>query len=245
MLKESEVSGVFSLYRQEVRPFTDKQIELVKNFAAQAVIAIENARLLNELRQSLEQQTATAEVLKVVSTSQGDLSPVFAALLEKAVRICGAKFGNLWLREGDLYRNSATLGAPAAFVEFLEREQVYRPDPRLGMAKVIQTGETFQIADLSAVPSHTDRMRRATVELAGARTLIAVPTLKDSEVIGVVAIYRQEVRPFTDKQIELVKNFAAQAVIAIENARLLGELRQRTSDLTESLEQQTATSEAE
>ena len=231
------------LGRQFVRPFTDKQIELVKNFAAQAVIAIENARLLNEFRQSLEQQTATAEVLKVVSASQGDLSPVFAALLEKAVRICGAKFGNLWLREGDLYRNSATLGAPAAFVEFLEREQVYWPDPRLGLAKVIQTGETFQIADLSAVPSHTDRMRRATVELAGARTLIAVPMLNDGEVIGVIAIYRQEVRPFTDKQIELVENFAAQAVIAIENARLLNELRQRTSDLTEALEQQTATAD--
>ena len=243
LLKENEVVGIMFLGRQFVRPFTDKQIELVKNFAAQAVIAIENARLLNELRQSLEQQTATAEVLKVVSASQGDLSPVFAALLEKAVRICGAKFGNLWLREGDLYRNSATLGAPAAFVEFLEREQVYWPDPRLGLAKVIQTGETFQIADLSAVPSHTDRIRRATVELAGARTLIAVPMLKDGEVIGVIAIYRQEVRPFTDKQIELVENFAAQAVIAIENARLLNELRQRTSDLTEALEQQTATAD--
>ena len=141
LLKENEVVGIMFLGRQFVRPFTDKQIELVKNFAAQAVIAIENARLLNELRQSLEQQTATAEVLKVVSASQGDLSPVFAALLEKAVRICGAKFGNLWLREGDLYRNSATLGAPAAFVEFLEREQVYWPDPRLGLAKVIQTGK--------------------------------------------------------------------------------------------------------
>ena len=250
MLREGVAVGVLALTRSAVRPFSDEQIALVENFAAQAVIAIENARLLNELRQSLEQQTATAEVLKVVSASQGDLSPVFAALLEKAVRICGAKFGNLWLLEGDLYRNTATLGAPAAFVEFLEREQVYRPDPRLGLAKVIQTGETFQIADLSAVPSHTDRMRRATVELAGARTLIAVPMLKDGEVVGVIAIYRQEVRPFTDKQIGLVQNFAAQAVIAVENARLLNELRQRTTDLTErtadlteALERQTATSE--
>jgi two-component system, NtrC family, sensor kinase len=250
LLKDEEVIGALVIYRNVVKPFSDEQIALGENFAAQAVIAIENARLLNELRQSLDQQNGHRGSLKVVSTSQGDLSPVFGALLEKAVRICGAKFGNLWLREGDLYRNSATLGAPSAFVEFLEREQVYRPDPKLGMAKVIQAGETFQIADLSAAPSRTDRVRRAAVELAGARTLIAVPMLRDGEVIGVIAIYRQEVRPFTDKQIELVKNFAAQAVIAIENARLLNELRQRTTDLTErtrelteSLEQQTATSE--
>ena len=236
LLREGSPIGVFFLCRATVRSFTEKQIDLVTTFADQAVIAIENARLLNELRQSLEQQTATAEVLKVVSTSLGELSPVFAALLEKAVRICGATFGNLWLREGDVFRIGATHGAPAAYVEFLEREQVFRPDPRLGLGQIIQTKETFQIADIAAEPSHTDRMRRATIELAGARTLIGVPMLRDDEVIGAIGIYRQEVRAFTDRQIELVKNFAAQAVIAIENARLLNELRQ-------SLQQQTATAD--
>ena len=243
MLKNDWVVGAIVIYRTEVRSFDDREIVLIKDFAAQAVIAIENARLLNELRQSLEQQTATAEVLKVVSTSPGELSPVFSALLEKAIRICGAKFGNLWLREDDVFCIGATYGAPATYVEFLEREQVFRPDRRLGLGQIIQTKETFQIADIAAEPSHTDRMRRATIELAGARTLIGVPMLKDGEVIGAIGIYRQEVRPFTDRQIDVVKNFAAQAVIAIENARLLKELRQRTTDLTEALEQQTATSD--
>ena len=243
MLKESELIGAIGIYRQEVRPFTDKQIELVQNFAAQAVIAIDNTRLLSELRQrtndlseALEQQTATSEVLKVISSSPGELEPVFQAMLENAVLICSAKFGHLWLREGDAFRIGAAYGAPSAFVDFLRGEQVFYPDPTTGLWQLVRTKEVFQLADITAVPTHGDKLRQATVDLAGARTLIGVPMLKDNEVIGAIAIYRQEVRPFTDKQIELVKNFAAQAVIAIENTRLLRELR-------EFLQQQTATAD--
>ena len=250
MVKQNKLIGAIVIYRQEVRPFTDKQIELVANFAKQAVIAIENTRLLNELRQrtddlseSLEQQTATSEVLKVISSSAGELRRVFETMLENAVKICGAKFGNLWLREGDVFRIGATHGAPQAYVDYIRREQAFRPDPRLGLGQVLRTKEASQAADIAAVPTHGDKTRQALINLAGARTLINVPMLKDNEVIGVIGVYRQEVRPFTDKQIELVKSFAAQAVIAIENTRLLNELRQRTDDLSEALDQQTATSE--
>jgi GAF domain-containing protein len=232
MLKENRPVGVIVIYRKEVRPFTDKQIELVKNFAAQAVIAIENARLLNELRESLQQQTATSDVLKVISSSPGELNAVFEAMLENAVRICGATFGNLWLREGDGFRVGATHGAPTAYVDYLRSQDVFHPDPRAGLGQVLRTKEAFQVADVAAAPTHGDKRRQALIELAGARTLINVPMLKDNEVVGAIGIYRQEVRPFTDKQIELVKNFAAQAVIAIENTRLLNDL----NDLNQQLE---------
>ncbi|MGB2597159.1 MAG: GAF domain-containing protein [Pseudolabrys sp.] len=192
--------------------------------------------LTRELKEALEQQTATSEVLKVISSSAGELRRVFETMLENAVRICGAKFGNLWLREGDVFRIGATHGAPQAYVDYIRREQAFRPDPRLGLGQVLRTKEALQAADIAAVPTHGDKTRQALINLAGARTLINVPMLKDNEVIGVIGVYRQEVRPFTDKQIELVKSFAAQAVIAIENARLLGELR-------ESLQQQTATAD--
>jgi GAF domain-containing protein len=252
MLKEGQLVGAISIYRTEVRPFTDKQIALVTNFANQAVIAIENARLLNELRQrttdlteSLEQQTATSDVLRVISSSPGELQPVFQAMLENAVRICGAKFGNLWLREGDFFRIGATTrGAPAAYVDFLLREGPFgAADRRVALGLLLETKRAYQIADTTLEPTFNDKLRVATIELAGARTLIGVPLLKDDNVVGCIVIYRQEVRPFTDKQIELVTTFADQAVIAIENTRLLNELRQRTTDLTESLEQQTATSD--
>ena len=191
---------------------------------------------LNELRESLEQQTATANVLQVISSSPGDLTPVFKAMLDNAVRICGAKFGNLWLREGDFFRIGATTqGAPPAYVEFLQREGPFRADSRMGLGRLLRTKQTYQVPDTTPEPTHNEKLRVATIELAGARTLIGVPLLKDDDVIGCIVIYRQEVRPFSDKQIELVQNFAAQAVIAIENARLLKELRQ-------SLERQTATS---
>ena len=234
LLKERELIGAITLYRQEVRPFTDKQIDLVRNFAAQAVIAIENTRLLSELRESLQQQTATADVLKVISSSPGELEPVFDTILENAVRICGAKFGNLMLREGDGFRVGATHGAHPAYVEYLRSEQVFLYNT--GLKQLVKTKEYYHLPDIAAVPTPGDKLREATVNLAGARTLIGVPMLKDDNVIGAIIIYRQEVRPFTDKQIELVKNFAAQAVIAIENTRLLSELR-------ESLQQQTATAD--
>ena len=245
MLKENELIGVLAIYRQEVRPFTDKQIELLQNFAAQAVIAIENTRLLSELRESLQQQTATADVLKVISSSPGELEPVFKAMLENAVRICEAKFGTMFLREGDAFRTVALHNAPPAYVELRTRNPVIHPHPSSALSRLVATRQVVHIPDilvsqgyLAGAPGSV-----AIFETAGARTLLVVPMLKDNEVVGAILIYRQEVRPFADKQIELVKNFASQAVIAIENTRLLNELRQRTDDLSEALEQQTATSE--
>jgi two-component system, NtrC family, sensor kinase len=252
MLKHKELVGAFAIYRLEVRPFTDKQIELVENFATQAVIAIENTRLLNELRQrtsdlteSLEQQTATSDVLQVISSSPGELEPVFETLLANAVRICGAKFGMLFLPEGDDgYRIVALHGAPPAFAESRRREPVVRLNPATTLGRVTATKKVVQVEDIRADPAYTsDPTRSALLDLSGARTMLNVPMLKDDELVGQIAIYRQEVRPFTEKQIALVQSFAAQAVIAIENTRLLNELRQRTDDLAESLEQQTATSE--
>ena len=245
MLKEGELIGNFVLYRQEVRPFTDKQIALVQNFAAQAVIAIENTRLLNELRQrttdlsqSLEQQTATADVLRVISSSPGELKPIFNAMLANAVRICAARFGSLILLDGDAYRRAALYNAPVAFVEEQAKDPVRPLSASPTLTSVAKTKKVIQVTDIRA-----EHPEEAISKFGGARTVLCVPMIRDDRAVGVFSIYRQEVRPFTEKQVELVQNFAAQAVIAIENARLLNELRQRTADLTESLEQQTATSE--
>ena len=229
MLKETGAIGVFALYRQEVRPFTDKQIELVQNFAAQAVIAIENARLLNELRQrttdltertadlseALEQQTATSEVLQVISNSPRDLKPVFDAMLANAVRICDAKFGTLYLhKEGGL-----CLVAAHNVQEFLKSRgnNPIPPVPGGGLDLVMKTRRTVHIPDLAATQSYTERHPRMVeaVEIGGIRTVVVVPMLKDDDLVGVIAVHRREVHPFTDKQIALVENFAAQAVIAI------------------------------
>jgi GAF domain-containing protein len=238
MLKDNELVGAISIYRQEVRPFTDKQIELVTNFAAQAVIAIENTRLLNELRESLERQTATSEVLKVISTSPGDLQPVFSAILESAARLCDASFGNFYRRDDDTLRLVATYNTPVAFAEARSQSPL-RLNQNNPIADMMAAKTVLHVDDLARDERYTNQRDPtivAGVELAGVRTFVAVPMLKDNEPIGALVVYRQEVHPFTDKQIELVKNFAAQAVIAIENTRLLNELRQ-------SLDQQTATAD--
>jgi signal transduction histidine kinase/DNA-binding FrmR family transcriptional regulator len=244
MIKNDALMGAIVIYRQEVRPFTDKQIELVQNFAAQAVIAIENTRLLNELRQrtddlseALEQQTATSEVLQVISSSPGALEPVFETMLANATRFCEAKFGFLNLYDGDKFRIVALYNVPSAYAE-TRRDQTFRPHPRDAHAEVLRTKEVVHVEDARSLPPYLEGDPRLVVfaDLGGARTFLITPMIKENELIGTIGIYRQEVRPFTDKQIKLVKNFAAQAVIAIENTRLLNELR-------ESLQQQTATAD--
>ena len=239
MRKETQLIGAFVIYRTEVRPFSQKQIELVTNFAAQAVIAIENTRLLNELRQrtddlteALEQQTAASEVLRVISSSPGDLVPVFEAILANATRICEAQFGNLFLYERDAFRAGALHGAPPAYAEHWRQHPVVdlNDHPLIPLARLAETNKHGHIADLRGERGYIERdpVFVTLVEDAQARTMLLVPMLKESELVGAIVIYRQEVRPFSDKQIELLTNFAAQAVIAIENTRLLNELRART-----------------
>src|SRR5262252_7458929 len=227
LLREGVPIGVLVVTRSTVRPVTDKQIELVETLADQAVIAIENVRLFDqvqartrELTESLDQQTATSEVLGVISSSPGELEPVFQAMLANATRLCEAKFGSLYLYEGDALRITAMHNAPPAYEEVRRREPVMdsaHPAFQAILGRLAKTKEIVHIADLLAVPGTE---RGALVRFAGARTLVAVPMLKEGKLIGAIVIYRQEMRPFTDKQIELVRNFADQAVIAIENTRL-------------------------
>jgi GAF domain-containing protein len=232
MLKENELIGVFALARKEIHPFTDKQIELVENFAAQAVIAIENARLLNELRQALEQQTATAQVLQVISSSTGDLAHVFATMLENATRICEAKFGTLYLKEGDGFRATATHNAPPAYEE--ARAQVVYPSPHTTLWQAANSKRPVQIADVTLEQGYSDGdpFVLSAVKLGGYRSVLSVPLLHEDEVVGVISIFRQEASSFSDEHVALLQNFAAEAVIAIENARLLSDLRERTQELS-------------
>ncbi|MGB9271286.1 MAG: GAF domain-containing protein, partial [Pseudolabrys sp.] len=231
MLKGDDLVGTITIYRLEVKPFTDKQVTLVETFAAQAVIAIENTRLLNELRESLQQQTATADVLKVISSSPGELAPVFQAMLEQATRICDAKFGIVFRYERGLFHPVASLDLPSALADFMVKQGAFAPQPGQLFGRLCESKTVINVVDRA-----TDPIPSPSFRYGGARSSIAVPMLKDDVLVGALFIYRTELRPFTEKQIELVKNFAAQAVIAIENARLLQEQR-------ESLERQTATAE--
>jgi class 3 adenylate cyclase/putative methionine-R-sulfoxide reductase with GAF domain len=242
MFRGDDLIGVFILYKLKVEAFTEKQVALVQNFAAQAVIAIENARLLNELRQrttdlgeALEQQTATADVLRVISSSPGDLEPVFQAMLEKAVSICDAKFGTLFRFDGSAFHLAARVNTPAALAEFQKQRGPFLPPSGSNLDRVMKTKQVQHSADDTTEPVPAQGAR-----LGGARSIVHVPMLQGEQLVGALVIYRQEVRPFTEKQIELLKNFAAQAVIAIENTRLLNELRERTEEvvkLNQQLEQ--------
>jgi GAF domain-containing protein len=238
LMREGVAIGVIALRRAEAQLFTERQVALLQTFADQAVIAIENARLLNELRQrttdlteSLEQQTATSDVLRVISSSPGELKPVFDTILENATRICEAKFGVLCDYDGNLFKYAAAWNAPPAFLEFILQRGPFAPRAGTPLDRILKTKNIIHRADASV-----DEMLTDTARLAGAKSHLTVPMFKDEALVGAIIIYRQEVRPFTHKQIEVVKSFAAQAVIAIENRRLLNELR-------ESLDRQTATAD--
>jgi signal transduction histidine kinase/putative methionine-R-sulfoxide reductase with GAF domain len=251
LLRDGNVTGVITVGRLSAREFTDHEIALVSTFAHEAVIAIENARLVDELRQrtadlseALEQQTATSEVLRVISSSPGELEPVFQTMLRNATRICEANIGILFRYQSGAYTAFATLGVSPAYAEYLNRGPI-RPGPTTGLGRVASTRRTIHIVDTITEQAYADRepLRVATAELGGARSLLNVPMLKEGALIGAIGIYRQEVRPFADKQIELVTNFANQAVIAIENVRLLNELRARTAELEEKSHQLALASE--
>jgi signal transduction histidine kinase len=227
LMRNETVIGVIALSRPNVEPFSTREIDLLRTFADQAVIAIENTRLITETREALEQQTATAEVLGVINSSPGDLAPVFDTMLEKATRLCDAAFGVMTTYDDERFHNAALHGLPSDLVEFMTRDPP-QPGPQSAIGRILRGEDIVQIEDMTAYRGYQsgEPRLRAMVELGGARSYIAVSLRKDGQLLGTIAAYRQEVRPFTDKQIALLQNFAAQAVIAMENARLLTETRQ-------------------
>jgi two-component system, NtrC family, sensor kinase len=252
MLRDDKVEGVLVLTRPEPGPFTKSQIDLVQTFADQAMIAIENARLFDEvqtktadLQESLRHQTATSEVLQVISRSPGELNPVFQTILASATSICDAQFGLLLLYEGGGFRCASMFNLPPAFAETFSRNPVICPPPIDPLGRLVATRQLVHVVDVKQEPAYLTGFPpiMELVQLGGARTLLLVPMLREKSLVGVIAIFRQTVHAFSDKQIDLVTSFASQAVIAIENARLLNELRERTDDLSESLQQQTATAD--
>ena len=250
LLREGTPIGIFLLQRAEVRPFTEKQIKLVETFADQAVIAIENTRLFEaeqqrarELSESLEQQTATSEVLHVISSSPGELEPVFDSILANATRLCEATHANVWRFDGQQLHIAAVRGN-LAFVEWLRRHSPVSPIAGSAADRIVRGERIVHVTDRREEEAYRiNKTFRELVNTSGVRASLSVALRKDEMLLGMINVYRQEVRPFSDKQITLLENFAAQAVIAIENARLLTELRQRTVDLSESLQQQTATAD--
>jgi len=236
LLRDGLVVGMLTLFRQRVEPFTKRQIELVQTFADQAVIAMENARLITETREALEQRTATAEVLQVINSSPGALTPVFDAMLEKATNLCEAAAGTFWIFESGRYRGVAFRGMPEAFVDFACETR--EPGPAIPMGGITRGDRFVHALDLQMGEGYRtgDPLARIAVDTAGVRTMLAIPLRKEGNLLGQFSVYRREVRPFSDKQIALLQNFAEQAVVAMENARLITETR-------EALEQQTATAE--
>ena len=243
LLRDGQIIGVLSLARHRVEPFTDKQIELVTTFADQAVIAIENTRLFEEVQArtreltgSLEQQTATAEILRIISASPGRLEPVFDAILESARELCAVEFGHLLLFDGQAWTPAALHNVPEAYARFW-RERPVIADATTSLGRVQRTGRPDQVTDVLAGPGYISRTQLgvATAELGKARSLVGVPLLKEGNVIGAIVLYRGEVRPFDDRQITLLQAFADQAVIAIENARLFEAEQTRTRALQEFL----------
>jgi class 3 adenylate cyclase len=230
--KDNALLGYITAYRQEVRPFTDKQIALLQNFAAQAVIAMENARLLTATRDALDQQTATAEVLQVINSSPGDLTPVFEVMLDRAIRLCEAAYGVLWTYNGEGFRAATLHGVPQSYAASLSQEPTqFARGTNTALGQIAEGSDFAHFDDVANEEGYMISGARRLIELGGARTVMVVALRKDGKLLGAISAFRQEVRPFADKQIALLRNFAAQAVIAMENARLLGELRARTDEV--------------